>query len=112
MTDHKNFVEQYSLIYEEVEYKADIFICEDGGYRGEILGLNGGAEFYGKNEVSLLTEFRDSLQAYLEVCAEAGIAPLSEESVQEDDLFSESAEEMLGKWAIGLADRYYESVGD
>ena len=44
-------------------------------FRGEILGLNGGADFYGKNPRELRSAFRKSLQLYLEVCAEKGIEP-------------------------------------
>lgn len=44
-------------------------------FRGEILGLNGGADFYGKNPKELRAEFKRSLQVFLEVCKEKGIAP-------------------------------------
>ena len=44
-------------------------------FRGEILGLNGGADFYGKNPKELRTEFRRSLQVFLEVCKEKGVEP-------------------------------------
>ncbi|MCG3190558.1 MAG: hypothetical protein LKCHEGNO_03302 [Burkholderiaceae bacterium] len=44
-------------------------------FRGEILGLNGGADFYGKNPKELRSEFRKSLQVFLDVCREKGIEP-------------------------------------
>lgn len=44
-------------------------------FRGEILGISGGADFYGKNPKELRTEFRRSLQVFLAVCAEKGIEP-------------------------------------
>ena len=44
-------------------------------FRGEILGLNGGADFYGNNPNELRAEFKNSLQVFLEVCAEKGIEP-------------------------------------
>ena len=44
-------------------------------FRGEILGLNGGADFYGKNPKELRTEFKRSLKVFLEVCREKGIEP-------------------------------------
>jgi predicted HicB family RNase H-like nuclease len=44
-------------------------------FRGEILGLNGGADFYGKNPKELRQEFKHSLAVFLEVCAEKGIEP-------------------------------------
>jgi len=44
-------------------------------FRGEIMGLNGGADFYGKNPKELRAEFKKSLQVFLEVCREKGIEP-------------------------------------
>lgn len=44
-------------------------------FRGEILGLNGGADFYGRTPDELRTEFRKSLEVFLEVCHEKGIEP-------------------------------------
>ena len=44
-------------------------------FRGEILGLSGGADFYGKNPKELRTEFKKSLQVFLEVCKEKGLEP-------------------------------------
>ena len=44
-------------------------------FRGEILGLTGGADFYGKNTKELRQEFKRSLAIFLEVCAEKGIEP-------------------------------------
>ncbi len=44
-------------------------------FRGEILGLNGGADFYGETPEELRSEFRKSLAVFLEVCEEQGIEP-------------------------------------
>jgi predicted HicB family RNase H-like nuclease len=44
-------------------------------FRGEILGLNGGADFYGASPEELRLEFRKSLDVFLEVCREQGIEP-------------------------------------
>jgi predicted HicB family RNase H-like nuclease len=44
-------------------------------FRGEILGLNGGADFYGQNPEELRLEFKKSLQVFLDVCKEKGIEP-------------------------------------
>ena len=41
----------------------------------EILGLNGGADFYGKNPKELRAEFKRSLAVFLEVCAEKKMGP-------------------------------------
>ena len=54
----------------KIEYDA-----ERDSFRGEILGLNGGADFYGRSPKELRTEFRKSLKVFLEVCAEKGIDP-------------------------------------
>ncbi len=53
-----------------IEYDA-----ERDNFRGEILGLNGGADFYGRNPKELRVEFRKSLQVFLEVCEENSIDP-------------------------------------
>ena len=44
-------------------------------FRGEILGLTGGADFYGKNPKELRSEFKKSLSVFIEVCREKGIEP-------------------------------------
>ena len=48
---------------------------ETDQFRGEILGLNGGADFYGTNPEELRQEFQKSLDIYLQVCKENGIEP-------------------------------------
>lgn len=66
----------------EVEgYKAKIeYDPELDQFRGEILGVNGSADFYGKNPNSLRREFKNSLKVFLEVCQEKGIPPHKEYS--------------------------------
>lgn len=54
----------------KIEYDEELDL-----FRGEILGLSGGADFYGKNPKELRTEFKRSLQVFLEVCKEKGIEP-------------------------------------
>ena len=54
----------------KIEYDADLDL-----FRGEILGLNGGADFYGKNPKELRAEFKKSLQVFLDVCSEKGLEP-------------------------------------
>ena len=57
-------------------YKAKIeYDPELDQFRGEILELNGSADFYGKTPASLRKEFKNSLKVYLEVCEEKGISP-------------------------------------
>lgn len=54
----------------KIEYDEDLDM-----FRGEILGLNGGADFYGKTPKELRTEFKKSLHVFLDVCREKGIEP-------------------------------------
>ena len=54
----------------KIEYDSDADL-----FRGEILGLNGGADFYGANPEELRQEFKRSLDVFLEVCKKKGIEP-------------------------------------
>lgn len=54
----------------KIEYDPEIDM-----FRGEILGLTGGADFYGKTPEELRAEFKNSLVVFLEVCKEKGIEP-------------------------------------
>jgi len=58
-----------------IEYDPEIDM-----FRGEILGLNGGADFFGKTPDELRMEFKTSLKVFLEVCEEKGIEPHKEYS--------------------------------
>ncbi len=63
------------------DYKAKIEYDSDlDQFRGEILGLNGSADFYGKTPASLRKEFKNSLKVFLEVCEEKGINPTKDYS--------------------------------
>ena len=44
-------------------------------FRGEILGLSGGADLYGKNPKELRSEFKKPLEVFLAVCVEKGLEP-------------------------------------
>lgn len=48
---------------------------ETDEFRGEIQGINGTADFYGRNPAQLRREFRASLAFFLETCAKHGISP-------------------------------------
>lgn len=54
----------------KIDYDPDLDV-----FRGEILGLNGGADFYGRTPEELRTEFAKSLHVFLDVCRERGIEP-------------------------------------
>jgi len=62
-------------------YKAKIeYDPELDQFRGEILGLNGSADFYGKTPAGLRREFKNSLKVFLEVCEEQDLPPMKEYS--------------------------------
>jgi len=62
-------------------YKARIeYDAELDQFRGEILGINGSADFYGNTPAALRREFKKSLQVFLDVCEEKGISPSKEYS--------------------------------
>lgn len=44
-------------------------------FRGEFVGLNGGADFYAKEADSLKREGQTSLDVFLNMCAEDGVPP-------------------------------------
>ncbi len=54
----------------KINYDSDIEL-----FRGEFIGLNGGADFYSDSIEGLHNEGKQSLQTYLEVCKEKGIEP-------------------------------------
>jgi predicted HicB family RNase H-like nuclease len=57
-------------------YKANIvYDPEIEMFRGEFVGLNGGADFYAKDIETLKKEGEISLKVFLEMCAEKGIEP-------------------------------------
>ena len=53
-----------------IQYDRDIKM-----FRGEFVGLNGGADFYAKSIDGLAKEGRTSLKVFLEICKEKGIEP-------------------------------------
>jgi len=60
----------FNNYHARIEYDPDLDL-----FRGEILGLNGGADFYGRNPKELRAEFKKSLTVFLEVCEEKSIEP-------------------------------------
>ena len=53
-----------------IQYDPDIDM-----FRGEFVGLNGGADFYAKDIDSLHKEGEISLKVFLEMCREDGVEP-------------------------------------
>jgi predicted HicB family RNase H-like nuclease len=58
-----------------VQYDPDIDM-----FRGEFIGLNGGADFYAKDIDNLRHEGEISLRVFLEMCQEDGVEPRREYS--------------------------------
>ncbi len=57
-------------------YKAVIQFDPDiDMFRGEFIGLNGGADFYARDVVGLKKEGAMSLKVFLEMCEEDGVEP-------------------------------------
>lgn len=52
------------------------FDSETGMFRGEFMGLNGGADFYAESVKELQKEGEISLRVFMEMCAEKGIDPI------------------------------------
>jgi predicted HicB family RNase H-like nuclease len=52
------------------------FDPEIGMFRGEFVGLNGGADFYADSVEGLRREGETSLRVFLDVCQEKGIDPV------------------------------------
>ncbi|OQK16236.1 DNA repair protein [Methyloprofundus sedimenti] len=53
-----------------IQYDPDIEM-----FRGEFVGLNGGADFYASDIKGLKEEGENSLKVFLEMCAEDGVEP-------------------------------------
>ena len=67
-------VEGYRAV---VRYDADL-----GMYRGEFVGLNGGADFYARDRASLQLEAATSLAVFLEMGREDGVEPGSRAGIR------------------------------
>jgi predicted HicB family RNase H-like nuclease len=89
------------------------FDPEIGMFRGEFLGLNGGADFYARSVEELKVEGRRSLQAFMELCREKGLEPVRSFSgrfnVRLDPKTHESAviaataeNKSLNEWVAGV----------
>lgn len=52
-----------------------VFDPEINMFRGEFIGLNGGADFYSTDIDGLRREGETSLKIFLEMCAEEGVSP-------------------------------------
>jgi predicted HicB family RNase H-like nuclease len=64
-------------------------------FRGEVLGLDGVADFYAKNLKELRAEFKKSLRVFLAACQEKGIEPRRQFSGRFNLRISPQLHEML-----------------
>jgi len=55
-----------------------VFDPEIGLFRGDFLGLNGGADFYADSVAGLEAEGRKSLKVFLDLCRENDLPPFRE----------------------------------
>ncbi|MCQ0987937.1 type II toxin-antitoxin system HicB family antitoxin [Jiella marina] len=92
------------------------FDPEIGMFRGEFIGLSGGADFYATSVDGLREEGRLSLRTYLEMCAEDGIEPFRQFSgrfnVRIDAELHQAAvtaakaqHKSLNEWVVDAIDR-------
>ncbi|HBC0018028.1 TPA: type II toxin-antitoxin system HicB family antitoxin [Enterobacter hormaechei subsp. xiangfangensis] len=66
-------------------------------YRGEFLGLNGGADFYADTKKKLVAEGETSLRVFLEICARDGLPAYKEIPARVQVLFDDD-EEYARRW--------------
>lgn len=50
-------------------------------FRGEFIGLNGGADFYGKSVTELKVEGENSLNAFIDECKKRQIDPVKQDHI-------------------------------
>ena len=85
-------------------------------FRGEFIGLNGGADFYAKDIEGLQREGKVSLQVFLDMCQEDGVDPQKEYSGKfnlriQPNLHAEivarasAAGKSLNQWVADLIDQ-------
>jgi len=89
-----------------ITYDSDIDM-----FRGEFLGLNGGADFYAKDAEGLRREGAISLKVFLEACQEDGVEPFKSYSgkfvlrIPPEDhaaisIAASAAGKSLNQWAV------------
>lgn len=94
-----------------IQYDPDIDM-----FRGEFIGLNGGADFYAADIEGLKREGEVSLRVFLQMCAEEGVEPLRHFSgkfnvrvppaLHEDIVLAAAAEgKSLNQWVVEALDR-------
>ncbi|MBQ4566625.1 MAG: type II toxin-antitoxin system HicB family antitoxin [Desulfovibrio sp.] len=83
----KNIMEFEGGYHAVIAYDPDIEM-----FRGEFVGLNGGADFYAADAATLREEGEKSLAVFLRMCAEDGVP----------------ARKVLGKFALRLPPEIYQ----
>ena len=86
-------------------------------FRGEFIGLNGGADFYATDINGLRREGELSLQVFLDMCQEDGVEPRKEYSGKfnlrvppqlhaEMTVRAVAGGQSLNQWVVDLLDQY------
>lgn len=74
---------------------------ETDEFRGEVQGINGGTDFYGKTPEELRREFRASLDFFLHTCAKHGISPHAAHNLSSQSTTSRTSEQLRRARAQG-----------
>ena len=90
-----------------IQYDPDIDM-----FRGEFIGLNGGADFYGTDIQSLRQEGATSLQVFLDMCAEDGVEPRKEYSGKFNLRISPSLHAEIAAQAIATVKSLNQWIAD
>jgi predicted HicB family RNase H-like nuclease len=91
-------------------------------FRGEFVGLNGGADFYAADVPGLHAEGEKSLQVFLDVCKEQGIEPRKDFSGKvllrlppdihaASTVAAQAAGKSLNQWALEALERAASGAG-
>jgi predicted HicB family RNase H-like nuclease len=90
-----------------------VFDPEINMFRGEFVGLNGGADFYSTDIDGLRREGETSLKVFLDMCAEEGASPyrktsgrlnlrLSQELYDKAATMAKASGESLNAWIVDV----------
>ena len=94
-------------------YKARIsYDDESDEFRGEILGINGSADFYGNSPLALRREFSKTLKTFLALCEEQGVDPGKEYSGKFNLRIAPELHSVIAAMAAGQGKSINEWVGE
>jgi len=94
-------------------YKARISYDDEADkFRGEILGINGSADFYGNSPSALRREFAKTLKTFLALCEEQGVDPGKEYSGKFNLRIDPELHSVIAAMAAGQGKSINEWVSD